>query len=322
MIVLVTGGTGFLGQHTARRLLAQGHQVYLLGRDFATATDLLTQGAVPVVADLRTAAAVSAACAGVDAVIHAGALSAAWGQPAAFHAINVGGTEAVIAACQQHGVSRLVYVSSPSVIFDGRSHVNATEEAPFPRRFQSVYALTKKLGEDRVRAAAQEGLPTVIIRPKAIFGPGDRSLLPNLIAVARRGRLPQIGHGHNLVDLTYVENVAHALTLALQAPTAIGRTYHITNDEHLLLWDVIRYVLSRLGLRLRRRSLPLPLVRLAATLMETQARFSGRDPLLTRYTAGILACTQTYDIRAARQDLGYRPLVSVAAGIEETLRHM
>ena len=116
--------------------------------------------------------------------------------------------------------------------------------------------------------------------------------------------------------------MAHALTLALQAPTAIGRTYHITNDEHLLLWDVIRYVLSRLGLRLRRRSLPLPLVRLAAALMETQARFSGRDPLLTRYTAGILACTQTYDIRAARQDLGYRPLVSVAAGIEETLRHM
>lgn len=134
------------------------------------------------------------------------------------------------------------------------------------------------------------------------------------------GGLPQIGNGRNLVDLTYVENVAHALTLALEAPAACGRTYHITNDEHLLLWDVIRYVLSRLGLHLRRRRLPLPAALLAATLMEAQAQINGRPPRLTRYTVGILARTQTYDIAAARADLGYRPLVAVAAGIEQTLR--
>ena len=320
MIVLVTGGAGFLGQHTARRLLAEGHQVRVLGRDFTLAANLLAQGAIPVQADLRATEKVRAACAGVDVVIHAGALSAAWGRAHDFHAINVGGTEAVILGCQAHGVRRLIYVSSPSVIFDGRSHVAATEAAPFPNRFQSVYALTKKLGEDRVRAAGQGGLETVIMRPKAIFGPGDRSLLPNLVAVARRGGLPQIGNGRNLVDLTYVENVAYALTLALQAPAACGRTYHITNDEHLLLWDVIRYVLSRLGLHLRRRRLPLPAALLAAALMEAQAQINGRPPRLTRYTVGILARTQTYDIAAARADLGYRPLVSVAAGIEQTLR--
>jgi nucleoside-diphosphate-sugar epimerase len=317
MNVLVTGGTGFLGQHVARALLARGDAVHLLGRDFTAAQGVIAAGARPVPADLRDRAAVIRACAGMDAVCHAGARSAPWGPADEFHAVNVGGTAHVIAGCRQHGVGRLVYISSPSVVFDGHDCEDATESAPYPRRFISNYSLTKKLGEDLVNGARE--LPAVILRPKAIFGPGDRALLPRLVAAARAGRLPQIGAGRNLVDLTYVENVAHAVLLALTAPKAVGRTYTITNGEHLPLWDVIRQVLRRLGLSSDLRTVPLPLALAAARLTAWRAALTGREPLLTRYSVLILARTQTYDIAAARRDLGYTPVVSVADGIERTL---
>lgn len=319
MEILVTGGTGFLGQHLVRALLADGHHMYVMGRSMAPAQALLAAGAVPVVADLRDHERVQEVCRGMEAVYHVGALSAPWGRYADFHAINVGGTQAVIAGCRLHAVRRLIYVSSPSVVFDGHDQVDATENVPYPRNFASSYSQTKKLGEDLVHDAALFGLETVIIRPKAIFGPGDQALLPRLVAAARQGRLPQIGKGHNLVDLTYVENVVHALCLALTAASATGKTYTITNDEHVPLWEMIRLVLRRLGLSTKLRVLPLTTVLAAARLMELRATLTGREPLLTRYSATILARTQTYNIKAARRDLGYRPLLSVADGVERTL---
>jgi nucleoside-diphosphate-sugar epimerase len=317
MNILITGGSGFLGQHLARALLDQGHQVRLMGREMESARGLIDAGAQPIVADLRERAATIAACASAEVVYHVGALSAPWGRRADFYAINVGGTAAVLAGCRLHAVRRMIYVSSPSVVFDGRDHRNLTEAAPYPRRFASVYSLTKKLGEDLVNAAGW--CETVIVRPKAIFGPGDRSLLPRMIAAARQNRLPQIGDGQNLVDLTYVENVADALVQALDAKAATGKTYMITNDEHVRLWDVIRMVLRRLGISSNLRRVPLAAALVAASLMECRATLTGREPLLTRYSAAILGRTQTYDISAARRDLGYAPRISVADGIERTL---
>lgn len=320
MHILVTGGTGFLGQHLVQALLREGHSVHFIGRNSTVAKRLFSEGAQPIIADLRDVEAVSAACQNIDVVYHVGALSAPWGKRADFHAINVGGTAAIIMGCQKYAVRRLIYVSSPSVAFDGRDQHLATEAVPYPRRFTSVYSLTKKLGEDCVNKAAAQGLETVILRPKAIFGPGDQALLPRLIVAARQKRLPQIGNGHNLVDLTYVDNVVHALLLSLQSSSAIGNTYTITNDEHTPLWDVIRQVLARLGLSTHLRHIPLTTALLAAPFMELSASITGREPLLTTYSATILARTQTYDIRAAKRDLGYAPLLTVAEGVERTLQ--
>lgn len=319
MHILITGGTGFLGRRVAALAIARGHRVRLLGRDFGAVGDLLAAGAEGVRADLRDPASVRRACAGADAVIHAGALSAPWGLRADFFATNVGGTAAVIAGCRAAGVTRLVYISSPSVTFAGRDVHHETEAAPYPRRFASVYSLTKKLGEDRVNAAAQGGLPATILRPKAIFGPGDNALLPRLLDAARRGRLIRIGDGRNRVDLTYVDNVAHAALLALDAPAAVGRTYTITNDAHPRLWTVIGAVLRGVGLPDAPRPVPLAAALAVAGLLEARARLTGREPLLTRYSAAILAREQTYDIAAVRRDLGYTPIVSLDDGIARTL---
>lgn len=182
---LITGGTGFIGGVLATRLPSENEiRVRLLGRDFSKVSHLLNAGAEAAVGDLRDEAIVMEACRDVETVFHIGALSAPWspGGKREFYDTNVAGTENVIAACQREGVRRLVYVSSPSVVFDGQDHRDSTEEAAFPRRFVSSYSWSKKLGEDRMNAAAGTSLETIILRPKAVFGAGDTSLLPRLIA--------------------------------------------------------------------------------------------------------------------------------------------
>jgi nucleoside-diphosphate-sugar epimerase len=318
MRVLVTGGTGFLGRRLAAALVEQGHTVRIFART-STADDADgVHGAEVWRGDLRDAAEVIAACEGMEVVQHAGALSAPWGPKADFYATNVGGTQAVIDGCKRYGVRRLIYISSPSVVFDGQDQHNLTETAPYPDIFVSEYSRTKKLGEDLVNAASGD-VETVILRPKAIFGPGDRALLPRLLVTARTGRLPVIGDERNLVDLTYVENVVEAMRLAMMAEAAVGKTYHITNGEHALLWNLVRRILRELKLPPPRWRISLPAALAAAGAMEQVARITGREPTLTRYSALILARTQTYNIAAAKRDLGYHPIVSLEEGVERTL---
>lgn len=320
--ILVTGATGFLGGALTRTLLLHGYRVRALGRNPHRHAQLQALGADTRWVDLRNRSAVQNACVGVDAVVHAGALSSLWGRARDFHAINVEGTRHVVDGCVAHRIRRLVHISSPSVVFDGRDQSNATEDVAYPRRFTSVYAATKKRAEDVVRAAARQGLETVTLRPKAMFGPGDTALLPRLIRAAAAGRLAQIGNGENRVDLTYVENVVHAILLSLESPSAPGRTYTITNAEHPKLWDVVRRVLAHQRMNRTLRTVPIPLALVAASLLEARARFDGREPALTRYSVLVLARTQTYDISAARRDLGYEPIIGVDDGLERSLHAM
>ena len=320
MHTLVTGGTGFLGQHLVRALLDAGHTTTLMGRNLAgpAVQTLVAGGATPFQADLRDKAALLQACRGAEVVFHVGALSAPWGVRSDFFSINVDGTRNVLQASQANGVRRLIYVSSPSVVFDGHDHILLQESAPYPKQFTSVYSLTKKLGEDLVNSAAPS-IETVILRPKAMFGPEDVALLPRLISAAQRGRLPQIGSGRNLVDLTYVDNVVHALLLSMDAQQAAGNTYTITNDEHIPLWPTIRTTLRRLGISSNLRKVPLPLILALAGAMEAMSAVTRKEPTLTRYSVAILARTQTYDISAAKRDLAYTPPVPFAEGMTRTL---
>lgn len=318
MRVLITGGTGFLGQQVARELLVAGDRPIVAGRSLDRLDPTLARQVETRYLDLRDHEAVIAACAGVEAVVHAGGLAAPWGVPRDFRAVNIGGTASVIAGCRRQGVRRLVFVSSSKVVFAGRDLVRATEAAPYPRHFLSHEALTKKVAEDLVREAAAD-LETVIVRPTLLLGPGEKRFLPRLLAAARRRQLPVIGAGRNVVDLTYVENAAQAVVLALRCSQAVGRTYTITNDEPVALWDVIRRVLAALGLPAPGPRLPLAVALTLARLLEAAAARTGREPALTRATVLLLARTQTYDIAAARRDLGYRPRVSLGEGVARTV---
>ena len=306
----------------ALALQAQGDIVRVLGRN-PIQCDLLARQDIEVIyGDLRDPETVDRACKGMAAVCHAGALSAPWGRKSDFIATNVTGTKHVVEGCLRDGVQRLVFISSPSVVFNGQDQENLTEAAPHPKRFASFYSQTKAAAEEIVSVHQGLNLETVILRPKALFGPGDTSLLPRLLEAARQHRLPQIGDGRNRVDLTYVDNVVLAVQLALRQPAAIGKRYHITNGESPCLWDVIRQVLTALRYPTPTRQFNYNIAYGFAAIMEAKSLFTRREPLLTRYTVAVLGRTQTYDIQAARHDLNYFPTISISEGIERTIAAM
>jgi nucleoside-diphosphate-sugar epimerase len=290
-----------------------------MGRHAEKCAALERRGARTIACDLSDEAALSKGFEGAEIVFHVAALTAPWGAYCDFYAANVTATENVVRAALRSGARRLVFVSSPSVTFDGRDQLKTDETEPYPRKFLSPYQLTKKLAEDRVNNASGK-IECVILRPKAIFGPGDQALLPRLIASARSGKLRQIGDGSNTVDVTYVENVVDALLLAAGSGKACGHTYLITNGEHVALWPLLRRVFSALGCAANLRAVPWGIAYGIATLLEWKAFWSRAEPPLTRYSVALLGKTQTYSIEAARRDLGYVPRISVDDAIGITLR--
>lgn len=314
--VLVTGASGFLGGHVVRTLESRGLRVHAHGRD---ASRLAFDGTVQTIrGDLSDLATLIAAAQGCDAIVHTAALSAPWGTARDFIDANVTGTANVIAAARAAGVRRLIHISSPAVIFDGRDQYLVDDAAPCAARHPSRYGQTKHLAELLVQTAAGS-LETVVLRPKAIYGEGDRALVPRLLRAARARRLPQIGAGTNEVDVTHVDDAVQAIECALDTTTGLGQTFLITGDEHVPLWAMIRALLHGVGLPAPHRRISLPVALTVAGAMEAIAMISGREPTLTRYSAMILGRTQTYDISRAKQLLGYAPRVRSADGVARTI---
>lgn len=315
---LVTGATGFLGRHVCRRLAGMGWSVTGLGRSEEAGALLEKQGIRFVRADLRDREAVVRACAGQEVVFHCGAMSSPWGPYREFHAVNVDGTRHVLAGAVRHGARRFIHVSTPSIYFDSRSRTGVKETDPLPAKPLNAYAATKRLAEDAVIAAFAQGLPGVILRPRAVFGPFDSALFPRLMEANGSRGVPLIGGGEALVDLTYVDNVVDAMLLAAGAPQeALGAAYNITNGEPVRLKDALTELFALLGTPLRTRRIPYPIACGAAGLLEFTHRLLPAlgEPPLTRYTVTVLARSQTLDIALAREKLGYVPRVSVAEGL-------
>ena len=323
--VLVTGGGGFLGRAIADRLLQRGYQVRSYARGNYPA--LAARGVETVRGDLADAHATAAACAGCQAVVHAAALIPGMPGPAhRFHTVNVAGTEAVIAGCRAHGVRRLVFASSPSVVFDGSDLCGVDESVPYPHHYHSPYSRTKALAEQAVLAANDAALATVALRPHLIWGPGDRHLVPALIARARRGRLAQIGRGPFRIDVTYIDSAAEAHVLAIErlAPgaRAAGRAYFISQGEPVDLWQFVGRLLKLAGVPPVRRRVPRWLALAAAGLVEGAYGVLRPTavPPLTRFLVREISSSHWFDIGAARRDLGYEPPVSIAEGLHRLAR--
>lgn len=317
---LVTGGGGFLGLQIVEQLVARGDRVRVLCR--GTYPRLQELNVECVSGDVRDTAAVARACAGVDTVFHVAAVSGIWGTWEHYYAINTRGTENVIAGCRKQSVARLVYTSSPSVIYDGRDHAGANESLPYPRKFLCHYPHSKALAEQAVRGAdGQAGLSTTALRPHLIWGPRDNHLIPRLIARARSGRLRRVGRGDNLISMSYVENAAHAHLLAADrlapgSPLA-GQAYFINEPEPVNLWSWIDDLLRLAGLPPVRKSISTRAAFAAGALLETvysAARLS-REPPMTRFLALQLGGTHFYDTSRAARDFDYGPIISVAEGM-------
>jgi len=299
------------------RLRAAGVPVRGLGRDPDKGRILARQLGVEFVqGHLEDATAMVEVCQDVELVYHAGALSAPWGQRVDFVRSNIDGTRVLLAAARRAGVRRVVHVSTPSLYFHGKSGLNVPEDAVLPTPVNE-YVRTKREAERLIEAAAADGLETVILRPRALIGAGDSSILPRLVRALEKNRLPVIGGGHNLTDLTCVENAAQAMELAGSAPAGrvSGKVYNITNGTPVPLWELLGRVARELDLPEPTRRIPRSLALVLAALAESAAWVTGKEPALTRYSVGVLADGQTLDITAARRDLGYAPEVPLDEGV-------
>ncbi|CAI2718384.1 2-alkyl-3-oxoalkanoate reductase [Nitrospina watsonii] len=325
MNILVTGGSGFLGGHIARRLHALGHQVTALGR---RSHPDLSPGIDFIKADLGDREAVISACRGRDAVFHAGALTGIWGPRDVFHRTNVEGTDHVIAGCLEHGAGQLIYTSSPSVVYDRRDLENGNESLPYARRFLCDYPRTKAMAERRVLAAnGRGGLQTLVLRPHLIWGPGDPHLVPRIIERARQGKLVRVGEGVNRVDIIYIDNAVEGHVQALEVlkqpdNRVAGQVYFLSDGEPVVLWDWINALLKAVDVPPVTRSISYQNGKRLGAVLEAVHRMFGLagEPRMTRFLASQLATSHYFDISKARRELNYRPVVEPQEGLRRLVQ--
>lgn len=321
MRVLVTGATGCLGGALVRKLTHESIHVTASGRNRKLGDRLVEEGIVFRAADIRDRAKVMDLVSGHDTIVHCGGLSSVWGLSSDFHAANVEGTRSLLLAAQKHAVRRFIFVSTPSLYFDFTDRFDVREGDPLARHPVNAYAASKLAAEELVRMAGDKGMQVVVVRPRAIFGPQDNSLLPRLLRVAQRGWLPLIDDGRAIVDLTYVDNVCDALLTAVRTASDLsGGIFNITNGKSISIRELMQCIVDLFGLKVRFLSIPFNTAYATAAFLETCARaMPGRpEPYLTRYTVGVLGRSQTLSIEAARRELGYVPRVSIMEGLERT----
>ncbi|GAB2453718.1 NAD-dependent epimerase/dehydratase family protein [Conyzicola lurida] len=312
MIVLVTGASGLLGSAVAASVVAAGHEVRTLQRrpsGVAGATDHL--GSVTSVGD------VARAVDGADAVMHLAAKVSLAGDPAEFDAVNVGGTLRLLRAATQSGVSRFVQVSSPSVAHSGASIVGDDARPADPLRARGDYARTKATAELLALGADSAALAVVAVRPHLVWGPGDTQLVARIVDRARRGRLPLLGHGAALIDTTYIDNAASAITAALErAPQVHGNSYVITNGEPRPVAELLAGMCAAAGVRAPAWSVPAGVARAAGSVIERAWRIrpGADEPPMTRFLAEQLSTAHWFDQRRTRADLQWTPAVSLDEG--------
>ena len=317
--ILVTGGGGFLGKAIVKKLVAAGENIRSFSRSFYP--ELKSMGVDQIQGNIGDISAVIKACNGIQTVFHVAAKPGVWGNYKDYYKTNVTGTNNVIEACNIHNISKLIYTSSPSVIFNGMDMEGVDESVPYPDRFHAHYPKTKAIAEQFVINATSDKLRTIILRPHLIWGPGDNHLVPRIIAKA--GRLKIVGNGKNLVDTIFIDNAADAHILAAnkldETPQISGNIYFISQGEPILLWNMINAILKAAGIGPVKKSIPKQMAWLVGAVFEFLYRILHikKEPPMTRFVAKELATSHWFDISAAKRDLGYSPRVSMEEGLKK-----
>jgi nucleoside-diphosphate-sugar epimerase len=297
MRIAVTGASGFVGGSVCRAL-AGSHEVHAFGR--RSSVEAAHVAGAPYRAWDLTSGRLPDPPA-VDAVVHCAGTVTDWGPAAGLFATNLGGTRSALATFPE---ARFVHVSTASVYDPYVPTVRAKEHEAPVTRYANAYGASKAAAERAVTARRN----TIVLRPHAVYGPGDTTLLPRVLAARRGPLLPGVGTGRQLLSLTHVANLVEACRLAATGPAGSG-VFNVADAEPVALDEALRALLAERGIRARPVYLPhgalYPLV--AAVEGAYLLVGSRRPPRLTRYALGHLAVERTLDISAARARLGYDP---------------
>jgi nucleoside-diphosphate-sugar epimerase len=317
---LVTGGGGFLGSNIVRMLLDKGISVRSLQR--SDSPDLKKLGVEIIRGDISNRETVINAAEGCNVIFHVAARAGVWGDYDDYYQCNVTGTKNIIDACKAHNIQKLIYTSSPSIVFAGEDEENINESTPYAEHFLTAYQKTKALAEQMVLEANNETLATVALRPHLIWGLGDPHLAPRIIERAKAGRLRLVGKQNNLVDSTYIDNAALAHILAAEAlgtnTNCAGKAYFISNDEPITMKELINRILTVANLPPVTKTIPTQLAYTIGMMMEFVYKLLKLkdEPIMTRFVAKQLSCAHWYDLTAAKNDLGYQAKITIDEGME------
>jgi nucleoside-diphosphate-sugar epimerase len=316
---LVTGATGFIGSHLARRLVQGGAPVRVLCRPGSEARlpgELA--GRVEIAAgDLRDRESLIRATRGATRVFHCAGQVSDWGSDEAFHAINVEGTRWLLEAAHAGGARRVVHLSSIAV-FGTPAPAYFDDESPYGAAGDG-YSRTKIAGERLALELHRAlGLPVTVLRPAVVYGPEGTWLEAPLRMIERR-ELFLVGGGRGTCHPCYIENLIDAIVLAAEHPAAVGQGFIVADGEAISFREYFAAVAEVAGQPATRRSIPLAAGRAAAWLLETSARLTGsaRRPLLTRTALAMITARSQMSSDKIRRVLGFRPRYTFRAAIEE-----
>ena len=291
--VVVTGASGFVGGAVASALANAGHQVIGLGRRAGGWAHPrgeyrrldLTRDPLPMLAD-------------ADIVIHAAALADDWATWKAAFGANVQVTGRIVQTAPR---ARLIHVSSASVYDAFTPNIDVTEAEPLPRRYPASYGATKALAE-RIAAIHPN---SIALRPHAVYGPGDTTLLPRVLERIRLGLLPLPAGGRVLHTVTHIDTLVAAVEASLHS-TVTGPV-NVGDATPVMLGDFITEAAARLGRRARVVNVPVEAAMAIASRAEGLAKRTGRRPALTRYAVTQVGFQRTLSLTKLHEDLGLAP---------------
>ncbi len=316
---LVTGASGFVGRHLARRLLSQGRTVRLLCRaGSARKLDRETCALAQIAeGDLRDGTSIRSAVRGVGRVFHCAGHVSDWGSEEQYTAVNVTGTQRLLDAACEEEVDRFVHLSSIAV-FGVPSPPHLEDGTPYGTG-RDLYSRTKIAGERAaLRSHRERGLPVVVLRPAVVYGPMS-VWAEEPVAMIREDRMFLLGGGEGTCHPCYIENLIDAMLLAVEHPLAIGNAYIVADDEPISFAEYFNHLARIVGKGPIRRSIPLAVARAMATGFETWAglRRSEARPLLTHTAIDMVTARSRLSMRKIREELGFRPRYSVAMAMAE-----
>ena len=328
----VTGAGGFLGQAICERLIAAGIKVTGFARGDYPALSAI--GVDMLKGDIADESRLLEAVSGCDVVFHVASKAGVWGSKQSYYSPNVDGAKHIISVCQQANIGNLVYTSTPSVTFAGVDENGNDESAPYAATFLNFYGESKAIAEKMMLAANGDLLSngkqlyTTALRPHLIWGPNDPHLVPRVLERAAAGKLKLVGKDDKLVDTIYVGNAAYAHILAALAliqgnenkpAKCAGKAYYLSNDEPITMAVMLNKILACRNLPPVTKRVPTQVAYIAGWLLESVYGLLGKkdEPIMTRFVARQLSTSHYFDISAAKQDLGYQPLVSIDEGMKK-----
>lgn len=309
MRILITGTSGFVGSAIASHLTSLGHETHGLSRTPARA-NCVTQDHL---FDLRQPFTLPLL---FDCVIHCAALSSPWAHPHDYLQSNVVATKNILAFCEQRNAPHFIFISSSSVHYQEKDQFHIKEDDALPEPSINEYARTKKMGEALV--SAYKG-PYTIVRPRAVYGPGDTVLFPRILRAAKRGRLPLIERKSGqpaMGDLIYIENVvAYIEKIVLTKTTG---TYLLTNNSPININDFLLHALNQLGYPSPKRKLSVKTALFFAKMSEWLSAhlFSYREPPITQFGVSVFAYSKTFNVDKTIAHFG-KPLYTNEQGLEK-----